>query len=67
MSVVLWPVVALWRLLTGLVVLTGRLVAMLLGLTLLLVGAILTATVVGAVVGIPLVVVGLLLLARGLF
>jgi hypothetical protein len=67
MNLLLWPLVALWRVATSLVVLTGRLVAILLGLTLLIVGAVLTATIIGAIVGIPLLIVGLLLLARGLF
>jgi len=47
--------------------LTGRLVAVLLGLLLLIAGAILTVTVVGAILGIPLLVLGFLLVMRGLF
>jgi hypothetical protein len=67
MNVILWPVVALWRLLTTIVGLTGRLLAIVIGLALLIVGFILTVTIVGAVVGIPLIAVGLLLIVRGLF
>ena len=63
----LWPVVALWRLGAAVIGLTGRLVAVLLGIVLMIVGGLLTMTVVGAVAGIPLMIVGLLLIARGIF
>jgi hypothetical protein len=63
----LWPFVALWRLLTGILALTGRLVAVILGLVFVLVGALLSATVVGAFVGVPLLLFGALLVIRGLF
>ena len=63
----LWPVVALWRLVTFVVALTGRLIAVVLGLVLIVIGGILTVTVVGAVVGLPLMALGLLLVARGFF
>jgi len=63
----LWPFVALWRLLTGILAITGRLVAVVLGLAFVLVGALLSATVVGAIVGVPLLLFGALLVIRGLF
>lgn len=63
----LWPFVALWRLLTGILALTGRLVAVIVGLVFVLVGALLSATVVGAIVGVPLLLFGALLVLRGLF
>jgi len=63
----LWPFVALWRLVTGILVLTGRLVAVILGLVFVLFGALLSATVVGAIVGVPLILFGGLLVVRGLF
>jgi len=63
----LWPFVALWRLVTGILALTGRLVAVILGLVFVLVGALLSATVVGAIVGVPLLLFGALLVIRGLF
>jgi len=63
----LWPFVALWRLVTGILVLTGRLVAVILGLVFVLIGALLSATVVGAIVGVPLILFGGLLVVRGLF
>ena len=66
-SILLLPLVAL-RHLVGLVFnLTGRFIAVTLGIVLMLVGGILIATVIGAVVGIPIFAFGLLLAARGLF
>ncbi len=66
-SIVLWPFVAIWRLLTWIVEFTGRLLAVVLGLALMIVGIVLSLTVIGAVVGIPLALVGLLLVLRGIF
>jgi len=63
----LWPFVALWRLLAGIVEVTGRLVAVILGAVLMIVGALVSLTVVGAVVGVPLAILGFLLILRGLF
>ncbi len=63
----LWPFVALWGLVAGIIKLTGRLVAMLIGLVLMIAGVALTATVVGAIVGIPLIIFGFTLAVRGLF
>ena len=62
-----WPFVALWKLIAGIVALTGRLVAVILGLALMLAGFLVSLTVVGAIVGIPLALVGFLLVLRGLF
>lgn len=61
------PFIALWKLIAGIVTLTGRLVAVILGFVLLLVGILVSLTVVGAIVGIPLAIVGFLLVLRGLF
>jgi hypothetical protein len=63
----LWPFVALWRTLTFCVEATGRVLAVLSGFGLMVVGALLSLTVIGAIVGIPLAVVGFLLVIRGLF
>jgi len=62
-----WPFVALWKLVSGIVTLTGRLLAVVLGLALLIVGIVLTITVIGAIVGVPIGLVGLLLILRGIF
>lgn len=62
-----WPFVALWKFIAGIVALTGRLVAVILGLALMLAGILVSLTVIGAIVGIPLAIVGFLLVLRGLF
>jgi hypothetical protein len=63
----LWPVYALWRLVSLILVATGRLVCGVLGLVLIAAGAVLSLTVVGAPIGIALGVLGLLLLCRAIF
>jgi len=63
----LWPFWALWKLISGIVEFTGRIVAVVLGLVLMIVGVIVSLTIVGAIIGIPLAIVGLLLTLRGLF
>lgn len=63
----LWPFWALWKLIVGIVEATGRLVAVILGLALMIVGVVISLTIVGAIIGIPLVIVGFLLVVRGLF
>ena len=63
----LWPFWAIWQLLSFILQLTGRLVAVIIGLVLMIAGAIVTLTVVGAIIGIPLFIIGLLLVFRGLF
>lgn len=63
----LWPFAALWKLLAVIVELTGRLVAMILGIVLIIVGVLVSLTIVGAIVGIPLAIVGLLLFMKGIF
>ena len=63
----LWPFVAIWKLLAIIVEMTGRLVAMVLGIVFIIVGIIVSLTIVGAIVGVPLAIIGLLLLLRGIF
>ena len=63
----LWPFIALWRLVTTILEMTGRFVALVLGLVFMLVGALVSLTIVGAIVGIPLFIVGFLLVLRGIF
>lgn len=66
-SWILWPFMALWRLVTFILEMTGRFVAILLGFVLMAVGVLVSLTVVGAVVGVPVALFGLLLVFRGLF
>ena len=66
-SCLLAPFVAIWRLVAAIVEVTGRLMAVLLGVVLMIVGVIATVTIVGAIIGIPVFLFGLLLVFRGLF
>jgi len=61
------PFAWLWNLIATIVLLTGRLLAVLIGLVLMLLGVILTLTFIGAIVGIPVFIIGLLLVVRGLW
>ena len=63
----LWPFAAVWKLLAVIVEMTGRFVAMVIGIVFIIVGIIVSLTIVGAIVGVPLAVVGLLLLLKGIF
>ncbi len=63
----LWPFWAIFKLVTIIIELTGRLVGMILGVVFVVVGVILSLTIVGAILGIPLALFGLMLVFRCLF
>jgi hypothetical protein len=63
----LWPFKALWGFLAAIIKLTGRLVAAVIGLAIMIVGFVLTITVIASPIGIPLMVFGFLLMVRGIF
>ena len=63
----LWPFVALWRLVTWILAMTGQLVAILLGIVFMVVGVIATLTIIGAIIGVPMFLFGVLPVFRGLF
>lgn len=63
----LWPFAPIWKLLSVIVEMTGRLVAMILGIVFVVVGVLVSLTVIGAIIGVPLAVIGLLLFFRGMF
>ena len=63
----LWPFVAVWNLLALVLNITGRVVAGILGVGLMIVGIALTMTVAAAPVGIPFAILGLLLIIRSIF
>ena len=64
---ILWPFVALWRVLTFILELTSRILCALLGLVLAIIGTLVTMSVIGAPFGIPLAIFGVLLIVRALF
>ncbi len=63
----LWPFYAIWRLLTLILEITGRIICAILGLALMTAGVAVTLSIFAAPIGIPLVVFGFLLLIRALF
>lgn len=63
----LWPFYALWRLLTLILALTGRLICAFLGIALMVAGVALSLSIIGLVLGVPLVILGFLLTIRALF
>ena len=63
----LWPFYALWRLVTFILNVVGRLVCALLGLGLMVTGVALAMSVIALPVGAALAAFGFLLLARALF
>ncbi len=65
--VLLWPFYAIWRLLTFIVAVVGRLLCALLGIGLMAAGVTIALSVVGAPLGIPLASLGFLLLIRAIF
>ena len=62
-----WPFVALWRLLTAILELIGRIFTGITGVLFLIFGAMLAATVVAAPVGIVFLIIGILLVIRSIF
>ena len=65
--VLLWPFYAIWRLLTLILEIAGRLLCALLGTCIMIAGVAITLSVVGAPLGIPLASLGFLMLIRSLF
>jgi hypothetical protein len=65
-SCLVWPFVALFRLLAGIIILGARFVVVLLGMVFIFAGVLVSLTIVGAIVGIPLALVGLIMVFRGL-
>jgi hypothetical protein len=63
----LWPFVTIWNLLALVLNITGRVLAGILGVLLMIVGMVLTMTVAAAPVGIPIAILGLLLIIRSVF
>ena len=63
----LWPFYAIWRLLTFILELVGRVLCAVLGIALIIVGVAVTMTILAAPVGIAIALFGFLLLVRALF
>jgi len=65
--ILLWPFYAVWRLVTLILNITGRILCALLGIALMATGVAISLSIVGAVIGIPLTAFGFLLAVRALF
>jgi hypothetical protein len=64
---ILWPFYALWKLLTLILSITGRILCALLGIVLMVAGVAISMSIIGAIIGIPLTAFGFLLTVRALF
>ena len=65
--ILLWPFYAIWRLLTFILEIIGRLLCALLGIGLMAAGVAISLSIIGAPLGIPLASIGFLLLVRAIF
>ena len=64
---ILWPFYAIWKLLTLILNILGRILCALLGIALMMTGVAVSLSVIGAPLGIPLAAFGFLLTVRALF
>jgi hypothetical protein len=64
---ILWPFYAVWKLVTLILTITGRILCAILGIAMMTAGVAISLSVVGAIVGIPLAAFGFLLAVRALF
>ncbi len=64
---IFWPFVVVWRLLTLIVRITGRIICAVLGLAFMAIGVTIALSIVGAPLGVPVAVLGMLLLVRAMF
>ena len=65
--ILLWPFYAIWRLLTFILNVIGRVICALIGIGLMVAGVAIALSVVGAPLGIPLASLGFIVLIRALF
>ena len=65
-NLLLLPFRLLWWIVRVVVEITGRLLAVLIGVVLVAAGVVLTLTVIGAIVGVPLIAIGVGLILKGI-
>ncbi len=65
--ILLWPFYAIWRLLTFVLELVGRLLCGLIGIGLMMAGTAIALTLVAAPFGVPIAALGFLLVVRAIF
>ena len=64
---ILWPFYAIWKILTLILNITGRIICALIGIAMMIAGVAVSMSIVGAIIGIPLASFGFLLSVRALF
>ena len=64
---ILWPFYAIWKLLTLILEILGRILCALAGIALMATGVAISLSVIGAPLGVPLAAFGFLLTIRALF
>lgn len=64
---ILWPFYAIWKILTLILNITGRIICALIGIAMMVAGVAISMSIVGAIIGIPLASFGFLLSVRALF
>lgn len=64
---ILWPFYAIWKILTLILNITGRIICALIGIVMMVAGVAISMSIVGAIIGIPLASFGFLLSVRALF
>ena len=64
---ILWPFYFIWKLVTLILNITGRILCALLGIGLMAIGVTVSLSLVGAILGVPLLAFGFLLTVRALF
>ncbi|QUH25754.1 hypothetical protein [Serpentinicella alkaliphila] len=67
MNILLFPFKLVLNIVELVFKLTGRLIAIIIGLLLMIIGGVLCLTIVGGIVGVPLAIFGLILLVKGFF
>ncbi len=67
MPLLLWPFYAIWRFLTFILSMVGRLLCAVLGIGLMAAGVGVSLSIIGAPLGIPVAALGFLLLVRAMF
>ncbi|MBE5785333.1 MAG: hypothetical protein E7330_05980 [Clostridiales bacterium] len=67
LRVLFWPFKMLWSFVGVVFLAVGKLMSLLLGLLITVIGVLLSATLVGAIIGIPLLILGVTMMVRSLF
>ena len=63
----LWPLRLIFELVEWILRMTGRLVAAVIGLAIMIVGFVLIMTIIAAPIGAPMIIFGLVLMIHGIF